>query len=182
MSQYQLIRVSLFLVLDKNLFLRFDWYHFVIYLNSLYEPYLPLSILYLILFFNCPIRSNFSSLPLHTEIAPAVSYSKTSSFFCITPLIRLRNYIVSVHLFILSIVCSNTISIGFVNTIKKKVIFVFGAKPDPTIQLTFYITKGVVWVILTINICLILFYVFYILSYTNSLLFHCIHTSSRTLW
>ena len=43
-------KVSLFFVLERNLFLIFDSFYFLINLKSLYESYLPLSTLFIILF------------------------------------------------------------------------------------------------------------------------------------
>ena len=54
-------KVSLFYVLKQNLFLQFDSFYFSMYLNLLYESYLPLSTLFLIFFFNHPIQNQISA-------------------------------------------------------------------------------------------------------------------------
>ena len=69
-------------VLEQNLFLGFHWFYFLIYLNSLYESYSPLSSLFLILFFNYLIQNQLSTATA-TIIGPVVSDNGkfTKTFF-----------------------------------------------------------------------------------------------------
>ena len=73
--------VSLFFVLERKLFLRFDWFYFSIDLKSLYDSYLPLYTIFIIFIFNHPIWNQFSLLPLYTIVTPAVIENGPSSFF-----------------------------------------------------------------------------------------------------
>ena len=71
-SLHSKLKVSLFYVLEQNLLLQFDEYHFSIYLKSLYKSYLLLCKLFLILFFTHPILNQiFASTS--TIISPVVS-------------------------------------------------------------------------------------------------------------
>ena len=47
--------------MEKQLFLRFYWYYLCVYLKSLYESYLPISTLFLILFFNNLVQDQLST-------------------------------------------------------------------------------------------------------------------------
>ena len=58
--------------MDRNLFLRLDWFYFLIYLNYLYESYLPLSKLFMVLFFNHLIQNQLSAATA-TFVTPVVS-------------------------------------------------------------------------------------------------------------
>ena len=109
-------KVSIYFFLEQNLFLWFYWFYFLIYLKSLYESYLPLSILFLILFFNHPIRNQFYFLPLHSVVAPFVSDNGPSVFVLFVASIQYYNYGVKyfrLNSFILSTVCFDTISTIF---------------------------------------------------------------------
>ena len=64
--------MSLFYVLEKNLFLQFDWFYFLIYLKSFCEFYLPLYTLLLTLFFNHPFLNKLLAATA-TAVTPVVS-------------------------------------------------------------------------------------------------------------
>ena len=57
------------------MFLRLDWSYFFIYLKSLYESYLPLSTLFLTLFFNHLIQKQLSAATT-AVIDPVISENK----------------------------------------------------------------------------------------------------------
>ena len=65
-------KVSLFYVLERNLFLLFNWFYFLINLNPLYQYYLPLPTLFLILLFSRNIKNPLSSAT-KTILTPVVS-------------------------------------------------------------------------------------------------------------
>ena len=52
---------SLYFLLWRNLFLRLNWFYFLIYLKSLYESYLPLAKIFIIFFFNYLIQNQIST-------------------------------------------------------------------------------------------------------------------------
>ena len=88
--------VSLIYVLKQNLFLIFDWFCFLIHLKSFYESHLPLSTLFIILFFNYSIKNqlyaatSYHLLPSHKlhqaiPLSQAVSASMVKMFLQSTP-------------------------------------------------------------------------------------------------
>ena len=73
-------KVSLFYVLERNLFLQFGWFYFFINLKQLYESYLPLNKLFLFLFFNNLIWNQLSAATA-TVVAPVGSENGQSRKF-----------------------------------------------------------------------------------------------------
>ena len=73
-------RVTLIYFQEKNLFLRFDWFNYMMYLKLWHESSLPLFALFLILSFNNQICNQISLLILHTVISPVLIDNMPSSF------------------------------------------------------------------------------------------------------
>ena len=109
---------------EKKLFLQFDCFHFFpSNIKSLYVSYLPLIYIDFCLLF----QKSDLKLTLHCHCNRCCFVLKWQISIivcfvcCIDTLIRLRHYIYSIQLFILSTIFSDKISTGFVSITAKKV-------------------------------------------------------------
>ena len=123
--------VSLFVFLEQTLFLLFDRYYFLIFPKWVYTSYLPVSSLFLILFFNNTIQNNLSAVTA-TVVAPVGSDNEKSRF--LTLLHHYSHTITGLHTFFWplsyyqSVYRTQSIQVSYLSNQRRKVYIYFWIK------------------------------------------------------